>query len=53
MYYYASVIHNCFYEMLYFLLNEVYHRELKCGAVRTGIEVKSQKDKVYMGRTKI
>ena len=48
MYYYASVIHNCFYETLYLLLNEVYHRKLKCGAVRSGIEAKRKADKVYL-----
>lgn len=31
MYYYASAVYGCFYEILYFLLNEVYHRKLKCG----------------------
>ena len=32
MYYYASAILSfLFYEILYFLLNEVYHRKLKCG----------------------
>ena len=46
MYYYASTIHNYFYEMLYLLLNEVYHRKLKCGAVRSGIEAKRKTDKV-------
>lgn len=48
MYYYASAIHNNFYEMLYLLLNEVYHRKLKCGAVRSGIEAKRKTDKVYL-----
>ena len=48
MYYYASAIHNYFYEMLYLLLNEVYHRKLKCGAIRSGIEIKRKKDNVYM-----
>ena len=37
MYYYASVIHNYFYEMLYLPLNEVYHRKLKCEAIRVSI----------------
>lgn len=48
MYYYASAIHNYFYEILYLLLNEVYHRKLKCGAVRSGIEAKRKADKVYL-----
>ena len=53
MYYYASTIHNYFYEMLYLLLNEVYHKKLKRGAIRSSIEVKRKKDNIYMEGTEI